>query len=163
MLLLLPALSPALNFQLPHAPSPAVRSAVAVSRTSSLVLMAKKKKGKGPKEASAALDALDAWEANAGAPGGGDAADNGLAPVVAEKGKKPKKAQPVAAAASAAAAAPVATLAEKVARIKLELGLDEALPLARAVTDANEAMGLGQGGSMADQVAELLMQLSIEM
>ena len=49
MLLLLPALSPALNFQLPHAPSPAVRSAVAVSRTSSLVLMAKKKKGDAAK------------------------------------------------------------------------------------------------------------------
>ena len=48
-------------------------------------------------------------------------------------------------------------------RIKLELGLDEALPLAPAVTAANEAMGLGQGGSIADQVAELLMQLSIEM
>ena len=57
----------------------------------------------------------------------------------------------------------MATLAEKVARIKLELGLDEALPLAPAVTAANEAMGLGQGGSIADQVAELLMQLSIEM
>jgi len=133
-----------------------------VSRTSSLVLMAKKKKGKGPKEASAALEALDAWEANAGAPGGGDAADNGLAPVVAEKGKKPKKkAQPVAAAASASAAAPVATLAEKVARIKLELGLDEALPLGPAIKAANEAMGLEPEGVMAEQVTNLLQQLNI--
>ena len=133
-----------------------------MSRTSSLVLMAKKKKGKGPKEASAALEALDAWEANAGAPGGGDAADNGLAPVVAEKGKKPKKkAQPVAAAASASAAAPVATLAEKVARIKLELGLDEALPLGPAIKAANEAMGLEPEGVMAEQVTNLLQQLNV--
>ena len=163
MLLLLPALSPALNFQLPHASSPAVRSAVAVSRTSSLVLMAKKKqKGKGPKEASAALEALDAWESNAGAPGGGDGADNGLAPVVAKKGKKPKKeAQPEAAAASASAAAPVATLAEKVARIKQELGLDEALPLGPAIKAANEAMGLEPEGVMAAQVTNLLQQLNV--
>ena len=64
--------------------------------------------------------------------------------------------------ASPAAAAP-ATLADKVTRIKLELGLDETLPLAQAVTAANEAMGLPPGGSIADQVAELLMQLAIEM
>ena len=185
-LLLLPS---ALNLRLPHAPSPAVRSAVAASRTGSLVLMAKKKqKMKAPKGAAASLAALDNWEANLGAPGGGDDEFiDPLAPVVAQKGKMTSKGQkkdvpleeedpdaplvaeagaaPVAAAAPAAApaAAAPATLADKVTRIKLELGLDEALPLARAVTDANEAMGLGQGGSMADQVAELLMQLSIEM
>ena len=167
MLLLLPALSPALNFQLPHAPSPAVRPAVAVSRTSSLVLMAKKKKGKGPKEASAALAALDAWEANEAAMGGVGAVDDGLAPVVAKKGKKPKKkkAKPVEAPAPAAAsaAAPAPTLADKVARIKLELGLDEALPLGPAVKAANEAMGLEPQGVIADQVSTLLLQLGIEM
>ena len=165
MLLLLPALSPALNFQLPHAPSPAVRPAVAVSRTSSLVLMAKKKKGKGPKEASAALAALDAWEANGAAMGGVGAVDDGLAPVVAKKGKKPKKkkAKPVEAPAPAAAsaAAPAPTLADKVARIKLELGLDEALPLGPAVKAANEAMGLEPEGVMAEQVTTLLQQLNI--
>ena len=181
-LLLLPS---ALNLRLPHAPSPAVRSAVAASRTGSLVLMAKKKqKMKAPKGAAASLAALDNWEANLGAPGvGDDEFIDPLAPVVAQKGKMTSKGQkkdvpleeedpdaplvaeagaaPVAAAAPAAAAP--ATLADKVTRIKLELGLDEALPLARAVTDANEAMGLGQGGSIADQVEELLMQLSIEM
>ena len=182
-LLLLPS---ALNLRLPHAPSPAVRSAVAASRTGSLVLMAKKKqKMKAPKGAAASLAALDNWEANLGAPGvGDDELIDPRAPVVAQQGKMTSKGQkkdvpleeedpdapeagaaPVAAAAPAAAPAATApaTLADKVTRIKLELGLDEALPLARAVTDANEAMGLGQGGSMADQVAELLMQLSIEM
>lgn len=164
MLLLLPALSPALSFQLPHAPSPAVRPAVAVSRTSSLVLMAKKKKGKGPKEASAALAALDAWEANEEAMVG--AVDDGLAPVVAKKGKKPKKkkAEPVEAPAPAAASAATPggpTLADKVARIKRELGLDEALPLGPAIKAANEAMGLEPEGVMAEQVTSLLQQLNI--
>ena len=183
-LLTLALLPSALSLRLPHAPSPAVRSAVA-SRTGSLVLMAKKKKMKAPKGAAASLAALDAWEANLGAPGGIDAdIDDPLAPVVAKKGKMTSKGQkkdvpvedeeepvaeasaaPVAApapAASPAAAAP-ATLADKVTRIKLELGLDETLPLAQAVTAANEAMGLAPGGSIADQVAELLMQLAIEM
>ena len=185
-LLTLALLPSALSLRLPHAPSPAVRSAVA-SRTGSLVLMAKKKKMKAPKGAAASLAALDAWEANLGAPGGVDAdIDDPLAPVVAKKGKMTSKGQkkdvpaededeeepvaeasaaPVAAAAPAAspAAAAPATLADKVTRIKLELGLDETLPLAQAVTAANEAMGLPPGGSIADQVAELLMQLAIEM
>ena len=185
-LLTLALLPSALSLRLPHAPSPAVRSAVA-SRTGSLVvLMAKKKKKmKAPKGAAASLAALDAWEANLGAPGGVDAdIDDPLAPVVAKKGKMTSKGQkkdvpvedeeepvaeasaaPVAAAAPAAspAAAAPATLADKVTRIKLELGLDETLPLAQAVTAANEAMGLPPGGSIADQVAELLMQLAIEM
>ena len=153
MLCLATLLSPALNLRLPHAP--AIRPAVAASRTSSLVLMAKKKqKGKAPKGASASLAALDAWEANLGSGGGGG--DDAMAPVVFKKGKNVlKKAQleeaaeaaadldapmeagmaPVAAApaASAAAAVPVATLADKVRRITQELGLDESLPLAPAV------------------------------
>ena len=188
-LLTLALLPSALSLRLPHAPSPAVRSAVA-SRTGSLVLMAKKKKKKmkAPNVAAASLAALDAWEANLGAPGGVDTdIDDPLAPVVAKKGKMTSKGQkkdvpvedeeepvaeasaaPVAAAAPAApaaspAAAAPATLADKVTRIKLELGLDETLPLAQAVTAANEAMGLPPGGSIADQVAELLMQLAIEM
>jgi hypothetical protein len=187
-LLIVALLPSALSLRLPHAPSPAVRSAI-TSRTGSLVLMAKKKKMKAPKGAAASLAALDAWEANFGDPGGVDAdIVDPLAPVVAKKGKMTSKGQkkdapvedeeepaeqpvaegsaaPVAAAAPAAspAAAAPATLADKVERIKLELGLDETLPLAQAVTAANEAMGLAQGGSIADQVAELLMQLSIEM
>ena len=182
-LLTLALLPSALSLRLPHAPSPAVRSAVA-SRTGCLVLMAKKKKKmKAPKGTAASLAALDAWEANLGAPAGVDAdIDDPLAPVVAKKGKMTSKGQkkdvpiedeeepvaeasaaPVAAAAPAASPAAPATLADKVTRIKLELGLDETLPLAQAVTAANEAMGLAPGGSIADQVAELLMQLAIEM
>ena len=63
--------------------------------------------------------------------------------------------------AAASAAAPAPTLADKVARIKLELGLDEALPLGPAVKAANEAMGLEPEGVMAEQVTTLLQQLNI--
>jgi len=183
-------LSPALNLRLPRVPAPPVRLAAATSRTRSLVLLAKKKKGKGPKEAAAALAALDAWDATQ-APGLVGEVDDPLAPVqaVTKKPKKPKKGKAVAAedldapplvaplpveGGAAAApmtteasppppAAPAVTMADKVARIKLELGLDEALPLAAAVKAANEAMGLEPGGSMAEQVATLIEQLGIVM
>ena len=57
--------------------------------------MAKKKqKMKAPKGVAASLAALDAWEANLGTPGGGDADFvDPLAPVVAKKGKMTSKGQ----------------------------------------------------------------------
>lgn len=79
------------------------------------------------------------------------------------------KAEPKAAAAAAraapakppvkeAAALPTkaalpATLAEKVGRIRTELGLDGALTLAQAVRAAQEALGLVPEGTLAAQVA----------
>ena len=81
-------LSPALNLRLPRVPAPPVRLAAATSRTRSLVLLAKKKqKGKAPKEAAAALAALDAWDATQ-APGLVGEVDDPLAPVQAVT-KKP--------------------------------------------------------------------------
>ena len=53
------------------------------------------------------------------------------------------------------------TMAEKVAAIQAELGL-EALPVAQTVVKANEALGLEALGSLGDQVAALLQQLGIE-
>ena len=50
-------------------------------------------------------------------------------------------------------------MADKMARIKLELGLDDGLALAAAVEAANEALGLEAAGSMAEQVAKLLSQV----
>ena len=158
-----------------------------VSRARGIVLLAKKKKAKAGvnKAAAAALEALDAMEANLPPPPGLGAEDDGLTPVVAKKGKKPKKKlkvdtsddeppplvapiaplEPVAEApVPAPAAAPAApTMAEKVARIKVELGLDDSLALAAAVKAANEAMGLEPAGAMADQVATLLEQLGVDM
>ena len=54
------------------------------------------------------------------------------------------------------------TMAQKVSRIAAELGVDESLPLAKAVAAANEAMGVEAEGTMADQVANLMAQLGIE-
>jgi len=164
-----------------------------VSRARGIVLMAKKKqawekkKGGVNKAAAAALDALDALEANLPPPPGLGGDDDGLTPVVATKGKTPNKRraadtsddeppplvapitplEPVAEApapAPAAAAAPAApTMPEKIARIKVELDLDDSLALVAAVHAANEAMGLEPVGAMAEQVETLLEQLGIDM
>ena len=98
---------------------------------------------------------------------------DGMAPMTPEplkktKGKASKAAAPEAAAPSPLpppapqpAAAPM-TMAEKVAAIGAELGVDADLPLAKAVAAANEAMGLEADGTMAEQVATLMAQLGIE-
>jgi hypothetical protein len=47
------------------------------------------------------------------------------------------------------------TMADQMARIKLELGFDDRLALAATVEAANKALGLEAAGSMAEQVAKL--------
>ena len=56
---------------------------------------------------------------------------------------------------------PDATLAERVARVRMELGLNDEKPLAAAVKEANEAAGLEPRGSVASQVRTLLVQLDL--
>ncbi|KAL3893148.1 MAG: hypothetical protein SGPRY_014429, partial [Prymnesium sp.] len=129
-------------------------------------MLAKKKKSKVDKAASAALAALEAMEASALPPGLG-------VPETPVKKKKLKKkdllpqqeeSQPADPPTLKPASAPVGpTMAEKVGSIKLELGLDDSLPLAKAVTQANEAMGLEATGKLADQVEVLLEQLGIDL
>ena len=53
------------------------------------------------------------------------------------------------------------SMAQKVLRIKEELSLEPALPIARAVAEANEAMGIEPAGSMAAQVELLLSELGV--
>jgi hypothetical protein len=53
------------------------------------------------------------------------------------------------------------TLAQKVARIKEELSLDPSLPLAKAVAEANVAMGIEGQGTLAQQVDFLLTELGV--
>ena len=87
--------------------------------------------------------------------------DISLAP--ASAAKVGEEAPVVAKAPPPAPAAPKASmLAEKVERIKAELGLDDSLKMAAAVKKANEAMGLEAVGTMADQVSALLEQLGVE-
>ena len=86
------------------------------------------------------------------------AVPDGMAPVAPEplkkKNKKAAKEEPEEAAVPAPAAAAPAplTMAQKVAKIGGELGLEEGLPLAKAVAAANEAMGVEAEGTMAQQV-----------
>jgi len=55
------------------------------------------------------------------------------------------------------------TLIEKVAAIKQQLGLDASLNVKVAVQEANEIVGLEASGTVAEQVAELLYQLGINL
>jgi hypothetical protein len=54
------------------------------------------------------------------------------------------------------------TMSEKIAFIASELGLEEGLPVAKAVAAANEAMGIVSKGSMAAQVARLMTEIRLE-
>jgi len=52
-------------------------------------------------------------------------------------------------------------LPHQVARIKEELSLDPSLPLAKAVAEANVAMGIEGQGTLAQQVDYLLTELGV--
>jgi hypothetical protein len=53
-------------------------------------------------------------------------------------------------------------MAEKVSLVTAELGLDEGLPVAKAVAAANEAMGIEGEGPLAAQLAKLLVELGLD-
>ena len=77
----------------------------------------------------------------------------------AEGGARPKSA-PARAPEQPATAARL-TMADKVARIKEELGLDGALSVKDAIKEANEQMGLEGEGSLPQQASALLAALEI--
>jgi hypothetical protein len=54
------------------------------------------------------------------------------------------------------------TMSEKIAFIASELGLEDGLPVAKAVAAANEAMGIVSKGPMAAQVARLMTEIRLE-
>jgi len=53
------------------------------------------------------------------------------------------------------------TMAQKVARIKEELSLENALPIAKAIAEANTVMGIEPIGPLAKQVETLLTELGV--
>ena len=61
------------------------------------------------------------------------------------------------------AAAPITewTMAQKVMKVREELSLDGALPIAKAVAEANAVMGIEGHGSLARQVDCLLTELGV--
>ena len=76
----------------------------------------------------------------------------------------PSSAAPISAAAplgSPTAFSIRFTMAQKVARIKEELSLDPSLPVAKAVAEANVAMGIEGQGTLAHQVDYLLTELGV--
>jgi hypothetical protein len=53
------------------------------------------------------------------------------------------------------------TMAQKVARVREELSLDAALPIAKAVAEANAVMGIEGHGPLSRQVETLLTELGV--
>ena len=53
------------------------------------------------------------------------------------------------------------TMAQKMARVREELSLDEGLPIAKAVAEANAVMGIEGHGPLAKQVENLLTELGV--
>lgn len=96
----------------------------------------------------------------------------GMAPVKPEAVQKTGRQQGAGGAAVAPPKGPPApaaspapktlTMAEKVSLVTAELGLDEGLPVAKAVAAANEAIGIEGEGPLAAQVARLLVELGID-
>lgn len=56
---------------------------------------------------------------------------------------------------------PAGTLADKVHRIKVELGLDMEMPMAAAIKQANELMGIQPEGTMPMQADALMVALGV--
>ena len=52
-------------------------------------------------------------------------------------------------------------MAQKMARVREELSLDEGLPIAKAVAEANAVMGIEGHGPLAKQVENLLTELGV--
>ena len=73
----------------------------------------------------------------------------------------PSSAAPQSAAAPLRSPAAERTMAQKVARVKEELSLDPSLPVAKAVAEANAAMGIEGHGTLAQQVDLLLTELGV--
>eukprot|EP00900_Chrysochromulina_parva_P012253 jgi/Chrpa1/21028/Chrysochromulina_OHIO_Genome00024419-RA len=73
----------------------------------------------------------------------------------------PSSAAPKSAAAPLGSPAAERTMAQKVARVKEELSLDPSLPVAKAVAEANAAMGIEGQGTLAQQVDLLLTELGV--
>ena len=79
-----------------------------------------------------------------------------------QQARKAESARPAPSApVSAGGAARAETIADKVARIKIELALDQGLPMATAVKEAFTIMGMTPEGPLPAQVDLLLTTLGI--
>ena len=106
--------------------------------------------GASDKEISSSSNAIGGAVAVAAAPSAASASAAALS-----------SAAPKSATAPLGSPAAEHTMAQKVARVKEELSLDPSLPVAKAVAEANAAMGIEGQGSLAQQVDFLLTELGV--
>ncbi|KAL1499039.1 hypothetical protein AB1Y20_013555 [Prymnesium parvum] len=83
------------------------------------------------------------------------------AALAAWRGEAPPPAKAAPPPRDAAPAANTPTLADKLVSLKLELGLAEGLTLMDAVAQANEVVGLGAHGTLAEQMDRILRETGI--
>jgi hypothetical protein len=93
--------------------------------------------------------------------GGGGAVRPSAQSAASASAAAPSSAAPQSAAAPLRSPAAERTMAQKVARVKEELSLDPSLPVAKAVAEANAAMGIEGHGTLAQQVDLLLTELGV--
>jgi hypothetical protein len=93
--------------------------------------------------------------------GGGGAVRPSAQSAASASAAAPSSAAPKSAAAPLGSPTAERTMAQKVARVKEELSLDPSLPVAKAVAEANAAMGIEGQGTLAQQVDFLLTELGV--
>jgi len=93
--------------------------------------------------------------------GGGGAVRPSAQSAASASAAAPSSAATKSAAAPLGSPAAERTMAQKVARVKEELSLDPSLPVAKAVAEANAAMGIEGQGTLAQQVDLLLTELGV--
>jgi protein kinase 1 len=113
-------------------------------------------------EGSSARSSSTAGAAMSPVGGGGGGAVRPSAPSAASaSAAAPPSTAPKSAATPLGSPAAERTMAQKVARIKEELSLNPSLPVAKAVAEANAAMGIEGQGTLAQQVDLLLTELGV--
>jgi hypothetical protein len=114
--------------------------------------------------AGGASDTDSSSSSTAGAamsPVGGGAVRPSAQSAASASAAAPSSAAPKSAAAPLGSPTAERTMAQKVARVKEELSLDPSLPVAKAVAEANAAMGIEGQGTLAQQVDFLLTELGV--
>jgi hypothetical protein len=117
--------------------------------------------GDSSARSSSTADAAMSPVGGGGGGGGGGAVRPSAPSAASASAAAPPSNAPKSAAAPLGSPAAERTMAQKVARVKEELSLDPSLPVAKAVAEANAAMGIEGQGTLAQQVDFLLTELGV--
>jgi hypothetical protein len=117
--------------------------------------------GDSSARSSSTADAAMSPVGGGGGGGGGGAVRPSAPSAASASAAAPPSNAPKSAAAPLGSPTAERTMAQKVARVKEELSLDPSLPVAKAVAEANVAMGIEGQGTLAQHVDYLLTELGV--